>query len=80
MKTFLFGKFDHAPGIRLMGTVGERREATVQEINAFKKPLKKMKLLKGYKPFWDVMKHGRDISFESFETVKCGPIEYIQSI
>ncbi len=80
MKTFLSGEFDHAPGIRLMGTVGERREATIEEINTFKKPLSKMKLFRGYKPFWDVMKHGRDIFFESFETVKCGPIKYREKI
>lgn len=80
MKAFLLAKFDHAPGIRLMGTVGQRRKATMQELNAFKKPLKKMKIFKGYNPFWNVMKHGRDIFFESFETVKCGSMKYVQTI
>ena len=80
IKAVLFGKFDHAPGIRLMGTVGERREATIQEINKFKKPLGKLKIFKGYKPLWGVMEHGRDIFFESFETVKCGPMKYVQAI
>jgi len=80
VKTVLFGKFDHAPGIRLMGTVGEKREATTQEINAFKKPLRKLKFFKGYKPLWGVMKHGRDIHFESFEPVKCGPMKYVETI
>ena len=80
VKTVLFGKFDHAPGIRLMGTVGEKREATTQEINAFKKPLRKLKFFKGYKPLWGVMKHGRDIHFESFEPVKCGPMKYVEAI
>jgi hypothetical protein len=80
IKTVLFGQFDHPPGIRLMGTVGERREATTQEIDAFNKPLKKLKYFKGYQPLWGVMKHGRDIFFESFETVKCGPIKYVQDI
>jgi hypothetical protein len=63
-----------------MGTVGKRREATTQEINAFKKPLRKMKLFKGYKPLWGVMQHGRDIFFDSFETVKCGPMKYVKNI
>jgi hypothetical protein len=63
-----------------MGTVGERRKATAQEMNAFKKPLWKLKLFKGYEPLWGVMKHGRDIFFESFETIKCGPMKYMQSI
>ncbi len=80
IKAVLFGRFDHAPGIRLMGTVGERREATTKEVDAFKMPLRRLKLLKGYQPLWGVMKHGRDIFFESFETVKCGPMKYMVSI
>jgi hypothetical protein len=80
VKTVLLGKFDHAPGIRLMGTVGKRREATAQEIDAFKKPLRKLKFFKGYEPLWGVMTYGRDIFFESFEIVKCGPMEYVEAI
>lgn len=80
MKAVLFGRFDHAPGIRLKGTAGERREATPQEISAFKRPLRRLKLFKGYQPLWGVMQYGRDIFFESFETVKCGPMPYVQAI
>ena len=74
MKTFIFGRFDHPPGIRLMGSVGKKREATEQEINAFKKPLKRLKFFKGYEPIWGFMKHGREIYFNAFETVKCRTI------
>jgi hypothetical protein len=80
VKSFLLGRFDHAPAIRLMGSVGKKRDATAQELNAFRKPLRKMKLLKGYQPFWGISKQGRDIFFDSFETVKCGPIKYMQTI
>lgn len=80
MKAVLFGKFDHSPGIRLMGTVGERRKATAQEINAFKRPLGKLKVFKGYNPLWGVLQNGRDVYFDAFETVKCGPIKYVQAI
>ena len=80
VKAVLFGKFKHAPGIRLTGTVGDKREATIQEINAFKKPLRKLKFFKGYKPLWGVMKYGRDIFFDSFEIVKCGQMEYAETV
>jgi uncharacterized protein len=80
VKAVLFGKFDHAPGIRLTATVGERREATTQEINRFKRPLGRLKFFKGYKPLWGVMKYGRDIFFESFELVKCGPMAYVETV
>jgi hypothetical protein len=77
-KSFLLGRYDHTPAIRLVGTVGKKREATLQEINAFHKPLRKMRLLKGYQPFWGIYKHGRDIFFDAFETVKCGQIKSMQ--
>jgi len=80
VKAVLFGRFDHAPGIRLMGTVGKKREATLQEINAFKRPLRKLKIFKGYQPLWGTMKHGREIYFESFETVKCGKMKYLKAL
>jgi hypothetical protein len=80
IKTVLLGRFDHAPGIRLKGTVGKRRQATAEEINAFKKPLQKLKLFKGYDPLWGVMTYGRDIFFDSFEIVKCGSMAYIEAV
>ncbi|MBW2607263.1 MAG: pyridoxamine 5'-phosphate oxidase family protein [Deltaproteobacteria bacterium] len=80
IKTLLLGRFDHAPAIRLMGTVGKKRNATMQEINAFINPLKKLKIFKGYQPLWGIMKNGREIYFESFETVKCGSVEYLNSM
>jgi hypothetical protein len=76
MKAVLSGRFNHAPGIRLMGTVGEKRAATDREIDAFKKPLRSLKVFRGYQPLWGIMKHGRDIHFDSFETVKCGSMVY----
>ena len=80
IKTVIFGRFMHPPGIRLIGTVGKKREATKQEIDAFKKPLKSLKLFKGYEPIWGFMKKGREIYFDAFETVKCGPMVYLESI
>ncbi len=80
IKTVLLGRFDHPPGIRLMGKVGKKREATEQEINAFKKPLSPLKFFKGYEPIWGFMKHGREIHFNEFETVKCRTLTEIESI
>jgi hypothetical protein len=80
IKSFLFGRFDHAPAIRLRGTVGKKRAATSQETHTFQKPLRKMKPLKGYQLFWGNFKQGREINFESFETVNCGSIDYKESI
>ena len=80
IKTVILGRYDHPPGIRLMGTVGERREATKEELNAFKKPLNRLKLFKGYEPIWGFMKFGREIFFDSFDTVKCRTLKEIEAI
>lgn len=80
IKTVILGRFDHPPGIRLMGKVGKKREATEQEINAFKKPLSPLKFFKGYEPIWGFMKYGREIYFDAFETVKCRTLTEIEAI
>lgn len=80
LKAVLLGKFDYAPGIRLVGRVGKKRTATLEEINSFKKPLKPLRIFKGYQPLWGAMKHVREIHFESFETVKCGSIRFLANI
>ena len=78
IKTVIFGRCEHTPNIRLLGEVGKKREATEQELHSFKRPLKRLKLFKGYEPIWDFMKYGRDIYFDSFEPVKCRTITEIE--
>jgi len=80
IKAVLFGKYLHPPGIRLMGRVGKKREATDREINAYKNPVKSLRMFKGYEPMWGFMKHGREIYFDDFETVQCGPIPELAHI
>ncbi len=80
IKTLIFGRFDHPPGIRLMGKVGKKREATELEIRAFKKPLRSLKFFKGYEPIWGFMKYGREIYFDAFETVKCRTMTETETI
>lgn len=71
-KALAEGKFDSPPAVRLYGTVGERRQATPEEINSFLDRLKMVKETKGYKMLWENMKTVRDIKFDSFEPVLTG--------
>lgn len=80
MKTVLLGRIDHPPGIRLMGRVGQRREATKEEIEAFRRPLSRLMFFKGYEPIWGFMKFGREICFDSFDTVKCPTLREIKTL
>ena len=80
IRSVLTGAYEHAPGIRLMGRVGGKRDATAQEIDAYQKPLRRLRMFKGYGSMWGFMKRGRDIYFDGFETVKCGAMPELKSI
>lgn len=80
VRSVLLGRFNAPPAIRLMGTVGEKREATPEEIRAFRRPIWPFKLFKGYNLMWGVMKSGREIHFDSFETVDCGSMKQLKAI
>ncbi|KAF0215936.1 MAG: pyridoxamine 5'-phosphate oxidase-like FMN-binding [Geobacteraceae bacterium] len=68
-KSVFTGRFTTPPGVRLYGTVGERREATEEEIMSFQNRVRTARKLKGYKLIWKNLKHIREVHFDSFEPV-----------
>ncbi len=68
-QSIFLGRFPSPPGVRLNGTVGQRRKGTEEEIASFQKRVRFARNLKGYKLIWKNMKHVREISFHSFEPV-----------
>ena len=66
------GKFDSFPGVRLMGTVSEIRDANQDEIDIWQEKVAFAKGLKGHKIMWSGMKRVRDITFDGFKPVYCG--------
>lgn len=71
-KSFFLGRFVAPPAVRLMGTVGERREATQEELKLFQKRVGKYKIFKAYDLLWAKLRYVRDIRFDSFEPVHAG--------
>jgi len=68
--TSLFkGKFESAPGLRLYGTVGELRQATAGEIDAYKKRVHSSRRLKGNHMLWQNLETVREITLTSFKPV-----------
>ncbi len=76
-KAVFLGRFNTPPAIRLTGTVGQKRPAAPEEIKAYRRPISPLKIFRGYNLLWGKMKVGRDISFDSFEHVQCGPMKYL---
>jgi hypothetical protein len=72
IKSFLGGKYDTPPAVRLMGSVGKRREGTAEEIAMWQDHVKLAHGTKGYDLMWKHMRMVRDIQFDSFEPVLMG--------
>lgn len=72
MNALSTGKFDTYPGIRLMGTVSEKREARSSEIDTWLQTVKFAEGLKGHDILWKNMKMVRDIEFTDVRPVNCG--------
>jgi uncharacterized protein len=71
-KSFLTGKYETPPAVRLMGSVGKKREATEEEIAKWQNHVKIARGTKGYDLIWKNMRTVRDIQFDSFEPVLFG--------
>ena len=66
------GKFETPPAVRLMGSVGKKREGTKEEIAMWQDHVKLARGTKGHDILWKNMRKVRDIQFDSFEPVSCG--------
>ena len=71
-RALMDGKFPSPPGVRLLGTAGESREGTAEEMALFQKRMGFARSLKGYKVMWEGMHRVRDIKFDSFEPIFLG--------
>ena len=72
-KMLLFGEFTETIAVRLVGTAGEKRPASNEEIALFRKRVSPYRMLKGHDILWGNLKYVRDITFDSFEPVHLVP-------
>jgi hypothetical protein len=57
-------------GVRLHGTVGERREATAAELERFQRRVRRLRFLRGHRLVWGKMRMVREVRFHAFEPVR----------
>ena len=72
LRSLMVGRFETPPGVRLYGTVGERREARPEEIARFRKRISFLRFFKGYDLLWKDFEYARDVHFDSFEPIQAG--------
>ncbi|WP_347957039.1 pyridoxamine 5'-phosphate oxidase family protein [Gordonia aichiensis] len=73
-KSLLRGHFVSAPGIRLVGTVGEQRESTEREVQRFHDLVGPLLKTKGGVRMWGSLPLARDVVIESIEPIHMGPM------
>ena len=71
-KSLLLGRFISPPAIRLAGTVGEKREATPEEMKLFRKRVGGYSFLRGYDLLWSRLRFVRDVTFDTALPVRVG--------
>ncbi len=74
LKALLMGRFSSPPGLRLYGVAGERRQATEEEKAMWLQRVRPMRGSRCYNILWRAMETVRDMRFENFEPLSCGPM------
>ena len=74
LKFMLSGKVSEPIAVRIMGTVGEKRQSTPEEIDAFLSRVRIFRFFKGHRMLWSKLRYVRDIKFDSFEPVGFGAL------
>ncbi len=72
LKSLYKNKFSDYPAIKLYGTLGEKRQATENELRALKRRMRKTRQLQGHKYLWSNMDTVRDIFFTNAELINLG--------
>lgn len=72
LKSLFRGRFVSLPAVRLTGTVSEKREATAEEMNLFRKRVGRYQFLKGYDLLWGRLRYVRDVTFATALPVRAG--------
>lgn len=63
------GQFSAPPGVRLIGDVGEARQASDSELQEYRQSIRMFQNLKGSKLLWQDLQTVRDIHFSDFSPV-----------
>ncbi len=74
LKSFFRGRITVPPGVRLRGTATERREATEQELEQFRRRFRMYRMFKGYNLLWGNLRYVREIHFDGYEPVRIGAL------
>lgn len=74
LKALWRGEVREPFGVRLHGTVGERRDATPEELARFHRRVHPLRFLRGHGLIWGQLQAVREVTFHAFEPVRIPPL------
>lgn len=72
LKSLYTNECKQPPGIKLIGSAGNRRKATAEEIAVLRKKIKPLKIFKGYHSIFGNLSYVRDIVFTDYFMINTG--------
>lgn len=76
LTSLLRGRFSTPPAVRLLGTVGPRREASTVELARWQRRIAHLGWLKGSRILWGQLRFVREIAFDTYEPVWLGAMTH----
>ncbi|ADY57602.1 pyridoxamine 5'-phosphate oxidase-related, FMN-binding protein [Syntrophobotulus glycolicus DSM 8271] len=76
LKSLYLNRFGKPSGLKLIGTAGNKREATEEEIESFRSYIKPLKSFKGYHTLWDNLQYVREVRFTDYYPVNTGKMTF----
>jgi hypothetical protein len=74
LMALLRGRFTAPPAVRLLGTVGPRREATATEVARWRRRTRGLWRLKGGRSLWGQLRYARTVRFHAVEPIHLGKL------
>lgn len=74
LKTLWLGAARKPFGVKLHGTVGERRDATPEELERFRRRVHGLRFLRGHGLLWEKLRTVRELRFHAFEPIRIAPL------
>lgn len=69
-------EYKRPPGMKLLGSAGNRREASTEEIELLRNKIKTLKMLKGYHTIFGNLSYVRDIRFTDYFMINAGKMTF----
>lgn len=76
LKSLYANKYKKPPGIKLIGSAGNKRNASEEEIELLRNKIKPFKIFKGYPTIFGNLSYVRDITFTDYFMINTGKMTY----